>query len=90
MIHKIVPNKSIVKVPVVPKKLFYKIEEKKFSLEKTREALIDANHALDKDRLNIKAILVKADALFAGGNFERGRTASAFSRENNSHPFLPS
>ena len=42
---------------------------------------MDANHALDRDPRHIKAILVKADALFAGGNFERGHTASALSRK---------
>ena len=61
--------------------------EKNPSLEKNHEALIDANRALDKDRFNIKAILVKADALFAGGNFERG--SSAFRIKDISHDFSP-
>ena len=43
---------------------------------------MDANHALERDPRHIKAILVKADALFAGGNFERGCTAAAFNRKN--------
>ena len=46
------------------------------SLENHSEALRDANTALALDgkyKFNVKAVLAKAEALFAGGNFEMGQ-----------------
>ena len=43
------------------------------SLENNEKAQEDARMALEIDKKDIKAIMAKAESLFAGGHFELGR-----------------
>ena len=43
------------------------------SLENNEKAQEDARMALEVDKKDIKAIMAKAESLFAGGHFELGR-----------------
>ena len=43
------------------------------SLENNEKAQEDARMALEIDKMDIKAIMAKAESLFAGGHFELGR-----------------
>ena len=43
------------------------------SLEQHSKALEDANKALELKKNDIRAILAKAESLFAGGHFEMGK-----------------
>ena len=44
------------------------------SLEEHSKALEDANKALELKKNDIRAILAKAESLFAGGHFEMGKS----------------